>query len=497
LAPNSARVPALMLQGTGSDVGKSLLCAGLCRAYRRRGIAVAPFKPQNMSNNAAVTADGGEIGRAQALQARAAGLAPTTDMNPVLLKPASDVGAQVVVQGKVMRNADARAYHILKPTLMAPVLESFERLSAGAELIVAEGAGSPAEVNLREGDIANMGFALAAEVPVVLVGDIDRGGVIAAITGTHALLEERERTLLKAYIVNKFRGDVSLFAGGAETITARTGLACLGIVPFFDGARHLPQEDAMSLDAHESAAGRAIKIAVPRLSRIANFDDLDPLAAEDDVTVEIVPAGKALPGDVDVILLPGTKATLADLAHLRAQGWDIDIAAHVRRGGAVIGLCGGYQMLGRTVHDPDGIEGKAGEAAGLGLLDVETVIGRAKTLAEVTGVEIATAAPVAGFEMHMGETTGPDRARPWLKLDGDRDEGAVSADGLVRGSYLHGIFAADAFRHAFLARFRPDREAGLDFGPRVAAALDALADHLETHLDLEALLEIARARGSG
>jgi adenosylcobyric acid synthase len=339
-----------------------------------------------------------------------------------------------------------------------------------------------------------MGFALASNIPVVLVGDIDRGGVIAALIGTHVLLDNAERKLLKAFIVNKFRGDVSLFADGAAMIAERTGLACLGIVPFFDGARHLPREDAMSLESGTSEPGRAIKIVVPRLSRIANFDDLDPLAAEDDVTLDVVPPGHALPGDADLVLLPGTKATLADLAFLRAQGWDLDIAAHVRRGGAVAGLCGGYQMLGAVVRDPDGIEGRAGEAPGLGLLDVETTIGTAKILAEVNGTETDLGTPVEGFEMHMGQTAGPDCARPWLTLSDGRAEGAVSADGQVRGSYLHGIFAGDGFRHAYLSRFRPERAGGQDFGPRIEHALDALADHLEDHLDLEAMLKIARAR---
>ena len=359
-----------MVQGTGSDVGKSLLVTGLCRAYTRRGLQVRPFKPQNMSNNAAVTADGGEIGRAQALQARACGVEPSVHMNPVLLKPQSDVGAQVVVLGSVEPTAQARDYHALKPLLLPRVLDSFAKIGAGADLVLVEGAGSPAEVNLRDSDIANMGFAEAADVPVVLVGDVERGGVIAALVGTHALLDEPEQGRLVGYVINKFRGDIGLFDAALDVIGERTGLSCFGVVPYFAAARLLPKEDAQSLDGDPGtgagpgeAGGAPIKVAVPRLSRIANFDDLDPLMAEPDVDVEVVEAGHPLPVDVDVVVLPGTKATLADLAYVRQQGWDVDVAAHARRGGLVVGLCGGYQMLGRRVTDPDGIEGAPGEAA--------------------------------------------------------------------------------------------------------------------------------------
>jgi adenosylcobyric acid synthase len=486
-----------MLQGTGSDVGKSLLVAGLGRAYVRRGLKVAPFKPQNMSNNAAVTADGnstGEIGRAQALQARACRMAPSVHMNPVLLKPQSEVGAQVVVQGRVEGSASARDYHALKPTLLARVLESFRIVGQGVDLVLVEGAGSAAEVNLRAGDIANMGFAEAADVPVVLVGDIDRGGVIASLVGTWALLTDAERARTKGYVINKFRGDPKLFDDALTLIRERTGMACFGVVPWFAPARLLPKEDAFALDneARPPLKNGALKVAVPRLAHIANFDDLDPLAAEPDVSVDIVEAGRALPGDADLVLLPGSKATLADLKHLRNQGWDVDIAAHARRGGCVVGLCGGYQMLGTRVADPDGIEGPAGAAPGLGLLAVETVIAGQKTLRYATGVEATSGEPVAGYEMHMGATAGPGLARPWLVLGGGRADGAVSADGRVMGAYLHGIFAADGFRRAFLKRLRAGHEAGLAFEARIEETLDALADHLEAHLDLDRLLAVAR-----
>ncbi len=482
-----------MLQGTGSDVGKSLLVAGLARAWTRRGLRVRPFKPQNMSNNAAVTRDGGEIGRAQALQARACGVEPQADMNPVLLKPQSDIGAQVVVLGRVKGSAAARDFHALKPKLLPQVLESFERLSRAADLVLVEGAGSPAEVNLRPGDIANMGFAQAAGVPVVLVGDIDRGGVIASIAGTWLLLDADERARLKGCIVNKFRGDPALFEDGLAVIAERTGLDCFGVVPWFAGAGRLPAEDAVALDSRGVAAARAIRVAVPRFSRIANFDDLDPLIAEPDVSVDMVEPGRALPGDVDLVILPGSNSTIADLAFLRAQGWDLDLATHLRRGGWLLGLCAGAQMLGRTVADPAGIEGPAGRVAGLGVLEIETEIGDEKTLREVSGLEVASGEAVRGYEMHMGRSTGAGLERPFLRLGG-RAEGAVSADGRVMASNLHGLFAADGFRHAFLNRIRARAASGLDFEASVEATLDALADHLEASLDLERLLEVARAR---
>jgi adenosylcobyric acid synthase len=482
-----------MLQGTGSDVGKSLLTAGLARAFKRRGLAVRPFKPQNMSNNAAVTAEGGEIGRAQALQARAAGVAPSVHMNPVLLKPQSERGAQVVVAGRMLRSAGAREYQTLRAELLPQVLQSFALTAAAADLVLVEGAGSPAEVNLRQGDIANMGFAEAADLPVVLVGDIERGGVLAQICGTHLLLAPEERQRLKGVIVNKFRGDVSLFAGGIETIRSVTGLSCLGVLPWFDRARDLPAEDALALERMPAPAraGR-FRIAVPRLPRIANFDDLDPLRAEPDVAVELVQPGRPLPL-CDLILLPGSKATLGDLAALRAEGWDIDILAHVRRGGAVLGLCAGYQMLGRRIADPTGIEGSAGEAQGLGLLEVDTLLTDEKTLVQVTGVELRSNAVIAGYEMHIGRTEGPGTRQPMLRL-GNRLDGAVSTDGRIMGCHVHGIFGSDGFRRAFLERFAGKADATLVYEARVESALEALADHCEAHLDVLRLLEIARAR---
>ncbi|WP_210528052.1 cobyric acid synthase [Rubellimicrobium arenae] len=480
---------AVMIQGAGSNVGKSMLVAGMARAFRARGLSVAPFKPQNMSNNAAVTADGGEIGRAQALQARAAGLEPLVDMNPVLLKPETDTGAQVVVQGRRLASVRARDYAALKPSLMAPVLDSFRRLGTGRDLVLVEGAGSPAEVNLRAGDIANMGFAQAAGVPVVLVGDIDRGGVIAQLVGTHAVLDPEDRAMIRAFAVNKFRGDPSLFTDGFHLIAQRTGWDGLGVVPWFEEAWRLPAEDVLDLGGRVN--GGDLRIAVPRLRRIANFDDLDPLSATPGVSVEIVPPGRPLPGNADLVLLPGSKTTIADLADFRAQGWDVDLLAHRRRGGQVLGLCGGFQMLGRRIEDPEGLEGPPGGVDGLGLLDVITVMGQDKRLARVAGRHLATGTPVTGYEIHLGRTEGPDLARPWLEIEG-RPEGATSADGRVRGTYLHGLFAADAFRAAMLDEMGAPA-ASFDWDSAVEVTLDRLAAHLERHLDLDRVLALAAA----
>ena len=480
-----------MLQGTGSDVGKSLLVAGLCRAYARRGLRVRPFKPQNMSNNAAVTPDGGEIGRAQALQARACGVPASRDMNPVLLKPQTDAGSQVVVQGEVWGNVGARQYYQLKPRLLPRILESFERLGREADLVLVEGAGSPAEVNLRRGDVANMGFAEAAGVPVALVGDIDRGGVIASLVGTMALLSASERARVGACIINRFRGDVRLFDSGIEVIRSRTGLPCLGVVPWFEPANRLPAEDSVSVGRNaEARPGAAIKVAVPVLSRIANFDDLDPLVAEPDVEVEFVEPGRALPGDADLMVLPGSKATVGDMRFLRSQGWDVDIRAHLRRGGWLLGLCGGYQMLGRTIRDPDGIEGAPGEEPGLDVLDFTTELTGAKQLVEASGTERLTGQTVRGYEMHVGATTGPALSAPMLDLDG-RSDGAVSTDGKVMGCYLHGLFASDGFRSAFLERLGGRATSGVAYERRIDATLDALAEHLESNLDLDAILQMS------
>jgi adenosylcobyric acid synthase len=478
---------ALMIQGVGSDVGKSMLVAGLARAYTRRGLKVRPFKSQNMSNNAAATAEGGEIGRAQALQARAAGLEPHIDMNPVLLKPDGERTSQIVVSGKVWGRTSAQEYPAIKPKLLPLALAAFARNAQGADLVLVEGAGGAAEVNLRNGDIANMGFAEAANLPVILVGDIERGGVIAGIVGSWVLLDDADRGRLKGYIVNKFRGDPALFDPAIDGIGLRTGMPCNGVVPWFADASRLPAEDSMALAGMTSEGTGAVKIAVPVLPRIANFDDLDPLRAEPDVSVQMVRQGEALPGDADVILLPGSKATLHDLAALKAAGWDIDIQAHVRRGGRVLGLCAGYQMLGKQINDPDGVEG-GGSAEGLSLLDVSTVLAPAKTLGLQEGLALGEA--IRGYEMHMGRTIGPDAARPFVMFANGDIDGANDRTGRITGTYLHGLFAADGFRKAFLASLGATSTANYD--AEVDQVLNALADHLEAHLDLDALLAVAQ-----
>ncbi len=480
---------AIMFQGTGSDVGKSLLVAGLARAFCRRGLRVRPFKPQNMSNNAAVTADGGEIGRAQALQARAAGVAPSVHMNPVLLKPQSEIGSQVVVQGKVIGSAKAREYQGLKPQLMAAVLDSFGRLAREADLVLVEGAGSAAEVNLREGDIANMGFARAAGVPVIVVGDIDRGGVIASLAGIGQVLEEADRAMIRGFIVNKFRGDPTLFAEGMRIVERHTGWPGLGLVPWFAGASNLPAEDAVALSRRDVGHGGRIVIAALALPRIANFDDLDPLKLEPDVDLRILGSGEPIPGEARLVILPGSKATIADLADLRREGWDIDLRAHVRRGGHVLGLCGGYQMLGRRVADPDGIEGPPASVEGLGLLDIETDLVGAKVLREVAGETVADGVAFKGYEMHIGRTGGIGTRRPLVRFANGRADGAVSADGRVSGCYVHGFFADDRQRAAWIARLG-GAASGVDYEATVEATLDELAAHLETHVDLERLLAL-------
>jgi adenosylcobyric acid synthase len=484
-------MPALMIQGCGSDVGKSTLVAGLCRLFTDRGLVVRPFKPQNMSNNAAVTFDGGEIGRAQALQAQACRTPATVHMNPVLLKPQSDVGAQVIVRGRIDGTLSARDFQARKQALLSIAVESYQILAAEADLVLIEGAGSPAETNLRAGDIANMGFAHAADVPVVLAGDIDRGHVIAALVGAHTVLDAADRARIQGFVINKFRGDPGLFDAGRRDIAERTGWRDLGMVPWLAAARGLPAEDAVVLQAGaQDGPRRRVKIVAPMLSRIANFDDFDPLRAEPEVDFQFIPPGRPLPGDADLVILPGTKSTLGDLAFLRAQGWDIDLAAHVRRGGRVLGVCGGYQMLGRDVADPEGIEGPPGRAEGLGLLDVETVMSPAKTLRQVDGVLAKSGAAFMGYEIHIGVTRGADLARPFLHRRDGQVEGAVSRDGRIAGAYVHGLFDSGAARAAILA----DLGAGStreDQGHRVEAALAEIAAVLDRSLDIPALSRIA------
>jgi adenosylcobyric acid synthase len=491
MANGEAMARALMLQGTGSNVGKSLIVAGLCRAFANRGLKVAPFKPQNMSNNAAVTSDGGEIGRAQAMQARAARIEPVSDMNPILLKPEGNGGAQIILQGRRSTTLSARDYFANRDRFRPAVLESFRRLAATVDLVVVEGAGSPAEINLRDGDLANMGFARAANVPVILIGDIHRGGVIASLVGTFVVLDPADAALIRAFLVNNFHGDPTLFDDGRTFIEGRTGVPCLGVIPHWSDARKLPAEDSLALDNPRPAHQGPLRIAVLRLARIANFDDLDPLGMEPGVKLVFVKPGEPIPAEAEIIILPGSKSTIGDLIFLRAQGWDVDIKAHVRRGGHVLGLCGGYQMLGKTIDDPDGVDGRAGTVEGLGLLDIATVMTSDKSTTLVTGTHCASGAGIEGYEIHLGRSQGRDCARPLLDIDG-RADGAISADGRVQGTYVHGLFTGDAFRKAWLAQF--GIASSLAYEARIESALDALADHLEAHLDIEQILKIARSR---
>lgn len=486
---------ALMFQGTGSDVGKSTLVAGLCRLAVRRKLKVAPFKPQNMSNNAAACLDGGEIGRAQALQARACHLEPEVDFNPVLLKPQSDSTAQVVVHGRVLDTLSASDYmNDRRQHLMQAVTDSFNRLSEQYDLILVEGAGSAAEINLRERDIANMGFAQRLNVPVCLIGDIDRGGVIASIVGTKAVISASDASLISSFIINRFRGDPRLFDDGVTAIEQLTQWPCRGVVPWLPSALKLPQEDAVILEQGRTDSAKTdamIRIAVPMLSRIANFDDMDPLRLEPNVELGFVPPGKPIPRDIDAIILPGTKSAMGDLAFLRAQGWDHDIIAFARAGGRVTGVCGGYQLLGKAVHDPQGIDGAPGSADGLGLLDIETHMHPEKQTRKASGHCPRSQCQLSGYEIHVGTSTGPDTRTPMTVL-ADHPDGATSHNGQIEGTYLHGIFGNDDYRAWWLNGLKSGSAGALNYDATVEQELDKLADGLEAALDVDALFADAR-----
>ena len=481
---------SIMLQGTGSDVGKSVLVAGLCRALVRRGYRVRPFKPQNMSNNAAVTADGGEIGRAQALQAIAAGVDLHSDMNPVLLKPQADRTSQLVVHGQVRGSLGAGNFRSARGELLGAVMESYARLRAQCDIVVVEGAGSPAEINLRAGDIANMGFARAADVPVILVGDIDRGGVIASIVGTKAVIDPADAAMIRGFLINKFRGDPALFEDGYRQIERLSGWQGLGVIPWLAATARLPSEDAVVLERPRDTGGTRMIIACPILPRIANFDDLDPLKLEPAIDLRMVPPGQPIPADAALIVLPGSKATIADLRAMRAEGWDIDIRAHHRQGKPILGICGGYQMLGRRIMDPDGLEGPPEEVEGLDILNVETRLTGSKALREVRATALGSG--FTGYEMHMGVTSGPDCDRPFALLDDGRPEGATSADGRIWGTYVHGLLGSTSLRAALLALLG-SRSALRDHASAVQHALDEIAAELERHVDIDRLIEIASA----
>ena len=491
----------LMVQGTTSDAGKSALVTALCRWLKRRGVRVAPFKPQNMALNSAVTADGGEIGRAQAVQAQACGLDPVSDMNPVLLKPNSDTGAQVIIQGKVAADLDARAYHRYKPIARHAVLESFRRLSERYDAIVVEGAGSPAEINLRDNDIANMGFAEAVDCPVVLVADIDRGGVFAHLVGTLALLSDSERARVQGFVINRFRGDLALLQPGIEWLERETGKPVLGVLPYLHGL-HLEAEDALPRNPQPATGSESLRVVapaihgsrdisaslhviVPVLPRISNHTDFDALRLHPQVALRFVGPNEAVPA-ADLIILPGSKNVRADLAWLRTHGWDKAIARHLRYGGKLIGLCGGFQMLGTAIHDPHGLEGEAESSAGLGLLAFETTLEREKQLHRIRGVLALASAPVQGYEIHMGISRGPALERPALHLNG-RTDGAISEDGQILGTYLHGLFDVPAACDALLAWAGLEAPQSPDHIARREAGIDRLADAVEQYLDTRML----------
>ena len=480
------KATTLMVQGTTSDAGKSLLTAALCRWLRRRGVTVAPFKPQNMALNSAVTTDGGEIGRAQAVQAQACGLAPHSDMNPVLLKPSSDCAAQVIIQGRAVADLDAVAFHDYKRVARAAVLASHARLSSLYRAIVCEGAGSPAEINLREGDIANMGFAEAVDCPVLLIADIDRGGVFAHLVGTLELLSPSERARIAGFVINRFRGDLTLLQPGLDWLEQRTGKPVLGVLPYLNEL-HLDAEDA--LPRQPSNPGAALRVVVPALPRISNHTDFDALRLHPAVDLRFIAPGDA-PPPADLVCLPGSKAVRSDLAWLRAQGWEPYVLRHLRYGGTVLGLCGGLQMLGHAVHDPQGIEGPAGSSAGLGLLDIETTLQPAKQLRRVNGCLAWEHAAVEGYEIHAGISHGAGLQRPATLLGGGPD-GARSEDGRVVGSYVHGLFDHPQALQALL-RWAGWQGAGAspDIAARRERDLERLADAVEQHLDTGRILSL-------
>ena len=477
----------LMVQGTTSDAGKSTLVTALCRWLLRQGIGVVPFKPQNMALNSAVTADGGEIGRAQAVQAQACRLAPHTDMNPVLLKPNSDTGAQVIIHGRAVTSMNAVAYHDYKAIAMQAVLASHQRLSQGWPVVMVEGAGSPAEINLRAGDIANMGFAEAVDCPVILVADINRGGVFAHLVGTLKLLSPSEQARVKGFVINRFRGDIALLQPGLDWLEQRTGKPVLGVLPYVTDL-HLEAEDGIDRRQGEKQQ-RVLKVIVPVLPRISNHTDFDPLRLHPQVDLQFIGPGQPVP-PADLIILPGSKSVRGDLAQLRARGWDKAIERHLRYGGKVIGICGGLQMLGREVHDPLGLEGAAGSSPGLGLLDYATVLEADKQLRNVAGTLHLDASPVTGYEIHAGVTTGPALAQPAIRLADGRCEGAISTDGQVLATYLHGLFEGSASCAALLRWAGLEDVQLIDYEALRERDIERLADLVDKHLDTQRLRQL-------
>ena len=505
------KAKSLMIQGTGSHVGKSVITAALCRIFREDGIKVAPFKPQNMALNSFVTEDGGEMGRAQVVQAEAAGIKPDTDMNPVLLKPHINKGSQVLIHGKVYGNLSAADYNLFKKEAMRFVEESYRRLASRYDLIVIEGAGSPAEVNLRENDLANMGTAHMVNAPVVLVGDIDRGGVFASIVGTLELLDDADRNRIMGFIINKFRGDISILKPGLEFLEEKAGLPVLGVVPYFSDI-YIQEEDGVCLQSDKKSwinRNRNVDIAVIRLPHISNFTDFDPLRAEEDVHLWYVGCGERI-GETDIIIIPGTKNTMADLDYIRKSCYDDEIERHIQRGGIVIGICGGYQMLGKRIIDPYDVEG-GGEAYGLGYLDIETVMEKSKTTYQVGAVSLNSYSfpkgshLLKGYEIHMGNTQYNESAEPFSRINCRNskvvsiEDGAVSKDGRIWGTYIHGIFDNDEFRSALIHDVKRENGIGIyeseNFHPSNYRDIKEegyrrLAEVVRANLDMEKIYNI-------
>lgn len=488
--PDQFKTPTLMIQGTTSDAGKSTVVAGLCRVLKRRGMRVVPFKPQNMALNSAVTADGGEIGRAQAVQAQAAGLAPHSDMNPVLLKPNSDTGAQVIIHGRAVGNMKASVYHDYKPVALKAVLESHQRLSAQYQMIVVEGAGSPAEINLRAGDIANMGFAEAVDCPVLLVADIDRGGVFAHLVGTLALLSDTEQARVQGIIINRFRGDITLLQSGLDWLEARTGKPVIGVLPYLHGL-HLEAEDSLSR-SKEKAKSEGLRIVVPLLPHISNHTDFDPLRLHPQVSLNFVAPGD-IPPAADLVILPGSKNVRVDLAWLHAQGWDKYLARHLRYGGKLMGICGGLQMLGQVLHDPHGIEGEAGSSSGFGLLDLSTTLQTHKQLHNVCGHMSLENAAVSGYEIHAGVSEGSALRHPFARLADGRNDGAISSDGQIIATYLHGVFESPKALTILLEWAGLKSAQTFDYHLLREQNIERLADTLEKHLDMPRIMKLLGA----
>jgi len=480
----------LMVQGTTSDAGKSTLVAGLCRVLHRRGVRVAPFKPQNMALNSAVTAEGGEIGRAQALQAQAAGVAPHTDMNPVLLKPSSDVGAQIIIHGKALTDMDARAYHEYKSIAMTAVLESYYRLRARYDCVLVEGAGSPAEINLRDRDIANMGFAESVDCPVVLVADIDRGGVFAHIVGTLQCLSASERARIRGFVINRFRGDIGLLLPGLRWLEEQTGKPVFGVLPYLQGL-HLDAEDAIQSTQVVKMDGQRLRVIAPVFPRISNHTDFDALRAHPQVEFGFIGPGMRIP-HADLIILPGSKSVQADLDWLMREGWETEIKRHLRYGGKLIGICGGMQMLGTWLHDPHGLESATKSREGLGILDFETTLGPQKKLRQVRGRLVESGACVSGYEIHMGVSAGPALTRSAIALDDGSFDGARSEDAQVLATYLHGLFDESEACSALLAWAGLVRPVPVDLAALREASLDRLADTMTKHLEIDHLLSEVR-----